>query len=80
MYRGTLDVAIKKMDTSNMQQVQCDAISFGGDVVLKSFNMVSRGDGSILDQIYEKQMHFLGSLILEFEILKSLKKICLSRL
>ena len=35
---------------------QTYAISFWGDVVLHSFNNVSRGEDNILDQIYLKQM------------------------
>ena len=35
--------------------MQSDGNSFGGDVVLESFSMANRDEGSILDQKYEKQ-------------------------
>ena len=36
--------------------MQSDRNSFGGDVVLDSFNMSYRDEDSILDQKYEKQI------------------------
>ena len=36
--------------------MQSDGNSFGGDVVLKSVNIVSSYEDSILEQVYEKQI------------------------
>ena len=36
--------------------MQSDANNFGGDVVLDTFNNVSRDEDNILDQIYIKQI------------------------
>ena len=36
--------------------MQSDENSFWGDVVLESFSMAYRDEGSILDQKYEKQI------------------------
>ena len=36
--------------------IQSDGNSFWGDLVLKSFMMAYRDEGSILDQKYEKQL------------------------
>ena len=36
--------------------MKLDGKSFGGDVVLESFNMTSREDDSILDKIYQEQI------------------------
>ena len=36
--------------------MQSDGNSFGGDVVLDSFNMLYRDEDSMLEQKYEKQL------------------------
>ena len=41
---------------------QSDGNSFWGDVVLDSFNMVKRHEGSILDQKYEKEIFIMKIL------------------
>ena len=52
--------------------MQSDGNSFGGDVVLDSFNVAFRDEDSILDQKYEKQI--LWDLYYEdFEMLEWLK-------
>ena len=68
-----VNIQVYKYKYTIYSEMQSDGNSFGGDVVLKSVNMASRGEDSILGKIYDNQI-FSDLFYEDFTIRKWLKK------